>query len=62
MVMEFLGLKSVVLLYISMSDQMEMHGVLTEVVISTVTLDQAGYKFQVLLLILVLVLMELFGL
>jgi hypothetical protein len=41
---------------------MEMHGVLTEVVISTDTMDQTGIKFQVLLLILVLVLMELFGL
>ena len=41
---------------------MEMHGVLTEVVISTDTMDKAGKEFQVKLLILELVLMELFGL
>jgi len=40
---------------------METHGVLTLVVIFTVTLEQDGNKFQVVLLILALVLMELFG-
>jgi len=39
-----------------------MHGVLTQLVVFTITLDQTGNLFQVLLLILVLVLMELFGL
>lgn len=39
-----------------------MHGVLTQLVIFTVTLDQAGNKFQVVLLILALVLMEVSGL
>jgi len=41
---------------------MEMHGVLTQLVIFIVTLDQTtGNRFQVVSLILVLVLMELFG-
>jgi len=40
---------------------MEMHGVLTQLVIFTVTLVQAGNKFQVVLLILELVLMDKFG-
>jgi hypothetical protein len=39
-----------------------MLGVLTLLVIFTVILDKNGNKFQVLLLILVLVLMVLFGL
>ena len=40
---------------------MEMLGVLTQVVAFTVTLDQAGKMFQVVLLIWELVLMDKFG-
>lgn len=44
-----------------MLDQMEVLGVLPQMKLFTITMEQAGIKFQVLVLILVLVPMVLYG-